>query len=125
MSLRTQLVEAIKAHEDLPKGWKVQGFLSIPDNPTKPVLIVRQESLTRTPQAPKDFYDFSFLVTLIVPEQDQEKAEESLDTAVETVLDILESLSNVRWSEATRVLFESFNAFDFTITVTQRREPVS
>lgn len=125
MSIRKDLAAAIKAHPDCPKKWSVRAFSGPLGNPQSPIVIVRQKSVQRTPQAPRLYRDTDFDIALIEPGLDPERIEDALDNDLELLLDIIEDLDypGLVLKESTRAIFDAeFHGYDTVVTVTNEKE---
>lgn len=123
MNIRKQLASLIRGK--VPQGWTVYDYGVTPENPIKPVLVVRQSRIIRTPSAPRLYRDTDFTVSLVEPGLDPSKVEDALDVDVDTLIDILEEidLPGLIWGEALRVTFEDrFHGYEITATITNAKD---
>ena len=123
-NIRRDLATALK--EVLPKAWEIHANGIVPDNPLKPVIIIKQSTITRTPQAPRLYRDITFTVSLVEPGLAPDKVEDALDVDVDILIDALEDINfpGLIWQEAQRVVFnnERFHGYDITATITTEKD---
>lgn len=123
-SARSHVAAALKTL--LPKGWKIIPHQDNFDALSKqPVVMIRQQRITPSPQAPLGAHAVDFEVWLIDPASDPAVAETSLDDEVDTLLYALEDNASLSWSEAERIPYDgTYQAWNIRITVTTlRKEP--
>lgn len=121
-SIRELLADALT--EVLP-DWRVYAYRTVPTNPRKPVLIVRQGNVRPTPQAPRLARDTDFSIALLVPETDPAKVEGAVEDALDVLLDALDALPmpGLIFQEAQRATFDDkFQGYDVTLTITNAKE---
>lgn len=113
------LAAALAARPDTSK-WRVRPNGTPPGNASAPFIVIRQKSITRTPGAPRLYWDVGLLFTVAVPEMDPERVEDLLEEAVETFLEVLEGLEypGLVWSGAERVMLSEWHAYDVETTIT-------
>lgn len=122
MSARTELAELLA--ETLP-GFDVVDHFQTPDNIDstasggKPRLVLWRDTIT--PGQTLGLRGHAFVVWLLVPETDPELVDGKLDTAVETLLNMLElgpaGYARVGWTEAQRAVFQdSYPGYRVTLT---------
>lgn len=123
MHIRKEIAKALRLK--LPKGWRVIEFPAVPANPSQPVIIMRSSTIAKTPGAPRRYRTRGYMLGLIVPELDPEKAEDALDDAIETLVNALEEVDfpGLLWSEATRAKFDDrFQGYDVPVNITTQKE---
>jgi len=123
VSIRTELAAAIRASSQLPARWTVKEYESTPANLTAPRVQVSQAEIRPNAQAPRIWRDTDFQVAVLVPELDPAKVEDAVEDAVETLLDILEAMPGLVWSDAKRAKFDDkFHGYAVTVTITNEKE---
>lgn len=89
---------------------------------SKPVLIVRTNSLQKLPQAPRLKFVGNFTLTLVSPHEDIDKAEDDLEARLEILLPTLFTYG-MSWQSADQAAFtESQLCYDIAITSIYQRE---
>lgn len=92
------------------------------DAPDRPVVIVKQRTIGRLPEAPASHYTVSCVLTLVDDHTDIELAEPALDANVLDLWERLMSLSNVHPKTATKVSFtETAMAYDIETDLTVQK----
>lgn len=121
MSARKELANTLKPL--LPKAWRLVPYADNLDTLDRVVVMIKQTQIERLPAAPIGTYRTSFVVTVIAPQSDSEKAEDELDDGVHEVLSALDSINNSLWSSAEKVLFSDSNlAWDIAMQVVTRKD---
>ncbi len=116
MSIRQQLTADLK--KALPKGYRLINHQDTVDALSGTLVVLKQQSVTKEPSAPQGTYRFSYVATVVTPNDDLSKAEDSLDDNLADVLFALDGLSYVLWTEAQKVNFnESYLAYDINLSV--------
>ena len=122
-NMRTILADLLRA--ELPTKWDVYDHGVSLENPLKPVVVVRQTSLGRTPGAPRLYRDAGLTVGLVEPGLDLAKLEDALDDDLDTLLDALEAvdLPGLIWTGADRATFdERFQGYEVSATITYEKD---
>ena len=127
MNIRIELARLIREGLDAAgsKSWTVFPHGITLDNPLSSVVVIRQTSLKRTPGAPRLYQDVTLLVALVEPGLDPAKVEDALDTDLDTLVDVLESvpMPGLIWTSADRALYDDrFNGYDIAVTITTERD---
>lgn len=92
------------------------------DVPDRPVVIVKQRTIGRLPEAPASHYTVGCVLTLVDDHTDIELAEPELDSNVLDLWESLMSLSNVHPQTATKVSFtETAMAYDIETDLTVQK----
>lgn len=121
MSARKAVAEALTAavkDNATTARWRVIASGNPPSNSAHPFVLVRQTTVKRTPGAPRLFRDHGVLLTLAVPDTDPATVEDTLEAALDELLDLLDGLTRtvpggLTWQEASRVMLEdSYHAWD-------------
>lgn len=106
----------------LPRAWKIIPYQTNIDTPDRVVVMLKLESIVRTPAAPLGAHDVKFVVTIVSPLTDVEKAEDALDAQVDALLHKLDELG-IAWTIAEKVKFDDQHlAFDISLTLTSTKE---
>jgi hypothetical protein len=101
-----------------PRGWLFVRYSTSLSKLSRPVAMLKLQALRRTPEAPGSGHTVEFVLTLIDPAIDPEKREDSLDENLIELVYALDTIPNVRWTNAQRVMFDDKNlAFDITLEV--------
>lgn len=113
MSLRNDLAATLKA--ELGTGFAVLSSKRSIDGTTIPVVIVHRKTIV--PGAERKRLTTDVEVIVLVPETDGDKAEDAVDAALDTVLQVFERIEDpIVWTRAERDNFEG-NFVGFTITL--------
>jgi hypothetical protein len=94
---REQLVAALTPL--LPQGWKFVPYQRTLDVFSEPTLMLKQDSIVAEPAAPQGAWTVSYILTLITPYTDPEKAEADLDDNVITLLELIEPVTAFKQAE--------------------------
>jgi hypothetical protein len=118
---RAELESLIKPK--LPKGWKFIPYRDSIDAITVTTVILKQNTVARSPIAPKSQLAIGLTMTVVVPVTDPKKAEDALDDATTTLAFILEGIPNLTWSPANRAEISSeLPCYDIPIEYTTQKE---
>jgi hypothetical protein len=121
MSVRSQLEEALRAV--IPTAWKLIPYQDNVDTLDAPLVMFKQSTITKAPEAPRGAYLFNYVITLVNDQTDPQKAENALDDDVETLFAILDGLRAMVPMEATKVLFQdTYMAYDITLKILTRKD---
>lgn len=101
----------------VPKAWQVAGTGRSVDLTKKTVVRVRQTTIRPFEQAPDGLRAIDLKVTIRVPEQATEAAEDRLDEEVTDLIHALDSM-NVLWNECEKVYLDNTQTIGYDITVT-------
>lgn len=109
-SVRDRLVEELKAV--LGKDVHVIPYQDSVDTLDRRTVMVKQQTITRLPEAPTSKLRIDYVLTFISPALDPEAAEADLDQWVPQTLSDLD-MSWFAWTSAEKVLFDPLNtAYD-------------
>ena len=123
MNVRTLLADQLRAA--LPPKWDVIDHGVTLENPTKPVVVVKQTNAAKNPGAPRMYRDFTFTLGLVEPGLDVDKVEDALDADLDLVLDALDTLEipGLLWTGADRVTFDSrFHGYEIHVNITTEKD---
>ena len=123
MSIRTDLADALRTDwASIPAlgGVRVVATERELDDVTVPTALIRQKTVTRTPQAPQSHRSIGILLTLISPHLDLDRAGDQLDDIVPAALDYLDP--RYGHEEATAVGYAKRLAYDIPLTVIASKE---
>lgn len=107
---------------ELPDEWRVIPF---DDNPTISGLTVmfHRASARPAPQAPNGTWESTMTIYVLTPQQVGEGALDALDDALDVVLDVLDGVDGLTWSEATyATLSDTYPTFQITAQVRTKKE---
>jgi hypothetical protein len=108
MSARTALIEyleSVVASDVTLQDIRVVPTVRDVGELSKPVLIIKTNSLSKIPQAPRAGFLGNFTATLVSPFKDLERAEDDLEDRLEVLLPLLFSWGLV-WSSADQARFD-------------------
>lgn len=122
-SFRSQLVDALTPV--LPGSWELVPTQRTVDTLSHPIVQLSQISIRRDPNAPQSSALLTtFTLTVVDPLTDPERAEDNLDDEVLTLIFALDGLGWLRWTDATKVIWQdSHLAYDITIETLTRQDP--
>lgn len=100
MSVRTQLAEQLVPV--LPDEWVVEKTFRNLDGISQMTVQVGSTTYTPDPMAPLAQREITIVAWLIAPYLDPDQAEDPLEDALETLLDVLDRLSWLVWQTAER-----------------------
>ena len=104
----------------LPRAWRIVPSQTNLDTLSTTVVMLKQMSLERHPIVPQGAHLVSFVVTIISPLHDTEKAEDDLDDKVNALIHALDTL-DIEWTRAEKVLAGATLGYDITLTLTSRK----
>ncbi|MFC5930206.1 hypothetical protein D6T64_05640 [Cryobacterium melibiosiphilum] len=120
MTAREQLVTALTAV--IPRTWKLVPYQDNLDTLDRVTLVLKQSTISKAPAAPQGAHIVSYLLTLVTPETDAQKAELALDALVDELLFMLDGITWLTWDTATKVQFSDSNmAYDITVEALTRK----
>jgi hypothetical protein len=125
VTARAYLVSELE--QNLPHGWRViptQRSLDAIEG-KMPVVIVKQDQISKAPQLPHPaagVYLVDYVVTVLSPHQDFDRAEIQLDNGILRLIDALARSGNVKWTSAKKVTDggpqnDRYLGYDLTIQV--------
>lgn len=121
LSVRDQLTQALGVV--LPSGWRLVPWQGNLDGLDSPTVMLKQVGIKNAPSAPQGVYVFSYVLTVIEPTTDPERAEPLLDDEVETLWAVLDRMSWIDPQEAKKVLFqEACLAYDITADIITEKD---
>jgi hypothetical protein len=109
----------------LPEGWQLLRFQANITTISEKVVILKHNKITKLAEAPQGTLSNEFIVTIVSPLSDMEKAESDLDDAVLELLTALDSSAAVNWTEAQKVKVSEktpYIGWDITLTVHTQKE---
>lgn len=120
MSNRDELIDYLKLQiSTVPALDDIQVVKSVRsvDALNKVTLVVKTQQYEKLPQAPKSaILNGTFLLTLVSPLVDLDKAEDQLDDILEALLPLL-FRATLNWTQASQVGFgDQYLAYDITLT---------
>ncbi|TFC94572.1 hypothetical protein E3T28_14820 [Cryobacterium sinapicolor] len=120
MTARQQLEAELR--KLVPKTWKIVAYQDGLDTLDKVTLMLKQSAIEKAPAAPQGAHIVSYVLTLIDPALDAQKAEIALDASVDDLLFKLDGIQWLTWSRAEKVQFSDTNmAYDVTVEVITRK----
>ena len=118
MSTRDTLIQYLEtvlpATEGL-EGIKLVKSIRANDVLSQPILVVKTVSFVKLAEAPIGNMMGEFLLTLVSPHNDIERAEDELDDLLEVLLPALFN-SHLVWTSATQVSLEGRLAYDIAVS---------
>ena len=118
MSTRDTLIQYLEtvlpATEGL-EGIKLVKSIRANDVLSQPILVVKTVSFVKLAEAPIGNMMGEFLLTLVSPHNDIERAEDDLDDLLEVLLPALFN-SHLVWTSATQVSLEGHLAYDIAVS---------
>lgn len=108
----------------LPAKWRVIPYQRMPQTLDRPTVLFKQLSFTPLPEAPAGHLQVEVVITVADPHSDQDRAEDALDDEVLELVFALDSLNNLTWSTAQKVLVnETYLGWDITCsTISAKKE---
>lgn len=103
----------------LPANWDVYGYEMDPTVNTRPALVIRTRSLTKTPAAPASSCTVSFILSLYEPKTDPATREDALEDKLLLLTAALDDLPGLIWTEASKGLApdDQHLTYDISLTV--------
>lgn len=107
----------------LPKSWQVVDSGRSVDLTKKTVVKVRQTTIRPLDAAPIGFRGVDLLVTIRVPEQATQAAEDRLDDEVTDLIHAFDAM-NILWTVCEKVLLDNTQTlgYDITVTIASQKE---
>jgi hypothetical protein len=115
VNLRRFILDALKP--SLPKGWVYMPYGASLDTLSTTVVMLTLEQITRFDQAPQSHRNVSYTLTVLDPSTNFETREDSLDDSIIAVLDAIDGIENLSWSDAKRGINGQNLGYDITITI--------
>lgn len=116
MSLRSELIAALKPLlpaktklVDIPRS--IDGLES-----GRPVIMVYRENVTKAPNGIGTYFN-SFALWIVNPGADPSRAEDALDVLLDQVIEALDTLKWLNWTNAERSVFGDNQAPAYKITL--------
>ncbi|WP_157001435.1 hypothetical protein [Agromyces laixinhei] len=120
MSARKDLAAALVPL--LPKKWQVIDHDRNLDKLAVIAVLVSQRRIEPAPNA-QGSHKGTFRVFIIDPHTDVAAAEDALDDGVDTLLYALDGVQAVRWTNAEKVIYQDFRAYQITLEAfTERKD---
>lgn len=114
-SLIAQLQPILTTTPGLDKIKLIESVRATDQLSTRPILIVKTDSLEKIPEAPRSVLG-NFTLVLVSPRVNVDKAEEELDDLLEILLPALRS-QFIMWQRATQTSYDDQHiAYDITVT---------
>lgn len=125
VNLREFITDALKPL--LPPSWTLIPYPRNIDVITKPVAMLKLQTVKRTEAAPQGARTLSYILTVIEPKSDPKAGQDSLDDELIDLLNAIDQLNNVVWKTAERVSFGDPNepglpAYDITLEISITKE---
>jgi len=122
VNLRQWIIDAIKPA--LPATWKLVSYNRDFDTLDTVAVTLAIDSIERTPAAPQSHRDISYVMQVIDPRLEPEKANAYLDDEIMATLDALDKVPNLAWKDAKRGLANGGSnlGFEITLTFTYQKE---
>lgn len=116
MSVRSELADALKPL--LPNSIKI---IDVPRSidgieSKRPVVMLYRESRAKAPNALGDYLD-TFTMYVVTPGVDVRRAEDALDDTLDQVINALDTITWLNWSNAERSVFGDNQAPAYKITL--------
>ncbi|MET0725928.1 MAG: hypothetical protein ABWY36_06225 [Leifsonia sp.] len=116
--VRDELEKALKPL--LPKSWKIIPVQRNVDSLSSTIVMFKQQSIARLPEAPQGARIVEFTMTIAVPSQDTDRGERLMDDQLVDLLNAIDAIDTIelRWTGAQKVtLFDQYPAYDVTLQV--------
>ena len=110
-----QFLETILPSTEGLEGIKLVKSIRANDVLSQPILVVKTVSFVKLAEAPIGNMMGEFLLTLVSPHNDIERAEDDLDDLLEVLLPALFN-SHLVWTSATQVSLEGHLAYDIAVS---------
>jgi hypothetical protein len=115
VSLRSDIADVLR--DNLPADYHVQAYVKALDNTARPVVMVHRSKITK---AALGHLSHEVTLHVLVPETLGEAAEDAADTALETVLGLVEAMNDLDWTGADRAPYENFTGWEITLTASTK-----
>ena len=119
MSARKDL--ATELGKLMPRTWQIIDTDELPDHIRKTAVLISQRRIQPAPGNPLGSHLVSFRVYVVDPHTDSGKAEDALDSAVDSLLYAIDGLDPIRWTAAEKVIYEQHRAYEITIEAFSER----
>lgn len=121
MSARLDLAATLRDNLPLKAKKVLETFVvldieDLPDTIDKPTVIVCQRDYTRAPNAQGSML-VSFVVTVVSPIVDRDKAEDHLEWALPQVMEAVDKHAGLSWDKATRTVIKGFLGYDIDASI--------
>lgn len=117
MSMRSNVVDQLAA--ELPKSWHVVDDERAINTIAKPTVIVSVRSFAPSDFAPLNNITVTIALLLLSPHTDAGKAEDQLDELIVTVLEAFQTLPNLTWTDATKIVhLDRYMGYEITTEAT-------
>jgi len=116
VSIRSEIAEELTGA--LPATFKVMPYVKQLDNTDRPVVMLHRSKVARNPESSR-YLDHSVTAHVLVAETLGEAAEDAADAALEAVLDALEGMGWLDWTEAERTPYANFTGYQITLTASK------
>ena len=103
MNIRDWVIDQVKPL--LPRGWRLIPYSTNLDVLSTPVVMLKLQSIARTPEAPNASRTAEFVLTIIEPKTDPQAREDALDDNLLALIYAIDKLPSLKWTKATRALF--------------------
>lgn len=119
-SARTTIAETLKLR--LPEDtYRIIAAATIPDNVTRPTVLVWQENVRRHDQIGHDRVLVDVAVMLMVGNEDLEKAEAALEDGLSDLIEAMRPIDWAHWTDAERLTYgppggPTFHAYRVTLS---------
>lgn len=121
VNLRKFVTDALKPL--LPTAWRLVPYSTNLDQISKPVVMLKLQTIAKLPEAPNSHRTVSYVLTVIEPKITPGALDDDLDDHVVDLLAAIDDLPNFAWTKAERVLFSDSNqAYDITLEIPIRKE---
>jgi hypothetical protein len=121
MEIRQYVIDHIKPL--LPSGWNLVNHPDSLDVISKPVVMLKLQSVVPSPAAPGSAYLATYVLTVIEPKTDPGPAHDALDDKLLELLAALQTVPGLIWTNAEWVMFSDTNpAYDISLTVTLNKD---
>jgi len=115
--VRKELGTSLKA--ELGKDWAVFPDFENTDEPQKKTLLLNRSAVSRD-GAPLGFYNNTFTLFLVMP---QNSSQDALDDALDELLEVLDEKVHTQWSDARRGVNENnYPAYEITLNAYSTRK---
>jgi hypothetical protein len=106
----------------LPRGWLIKPTSAKADNVSAVVVQFQQVRIERLPQAPRGKLAIEFLMTIKSGKEQNQAAENELDTAI---IDLLYALSKagIIWRDCDKRLYDNETRLGYQLTLTITTDP--
>jgi hypothetical protein len=121
MQVRKWVEDQLTPH--LPDTWRFIRYDTNVDRISQTIVMLKLQSIARTPSAPNSGHTVEFVLTVVEPRIDPKLREDDLDEKLIEIVYAIDTVPNIRWTNAQRVLFNDTNlAFDITLEVVTSKD---